>query len=120
MEDVQSGTDREKRNRVFKSPGERGDPRALSAFVNCCDDQDPEIRIHTIEALSRLRSRRSVPTLIEHLDNENEFPEARQKAAMALAVFHGHRAIECLMDHVNNEDEDPGMREYIAVLTGGK
>jgi len=120
IEDVQSGKEREERIRALKSLGERGDPRAVSALVNCCDDQDPEIRINAIYALSRLRSGRSVPTLIEHLDNENELPEARQKAAMALAVIHSHRAIECLMDHVNNEDEDPALREYIAVLIGGK
>jgi len=120
MEDVIRGKNREDRIRAVKSLGERGDPRAVSALMSCCDDQDPEIRIHAIDALSRLRSGRSVPTLIEHLDNENELPEARQKAAMALAVIHSHSAIECLMAHVNNENEDPALREYIAVLIGEK
>lgn len=120
IEDVQSGNEREERIRALKSLGERGDPRAVSALLICCDDQDQEIRIQAINALSMLRSGRSVPTLIEHLENENEVPEARQKAAMALAVIHSYRAIECLMDHVNNEDEDPALREYIAVLIGGR
>ena len=119
MEDVMNGKEREERIRAMKSLGVRGDPRAVVTLMNCCDDQDPKIRIYAIDALSRLKSGRSVPTLIEHLDNENELPEARQKAAMALAAIHSHSAIECLMEHVNNEDEDPSLREYIAVLIGG-
>ncbi len=119
MEDVMSGKDREDRIRAVKSLGERGDPRAVETLVECCGDQDPEIRIHAIEALSRLKSGRSAPILIEFLDNEDELPEVRQKAAQALAEIHSHSAIECLMDHVNNEDEDPALREYIAVLIGG-
>jgi len=120
MEDVMNGKDREDRIRAVKSLGERGDPRAVGTLMNCCDDPDPDIRVHAIDALSRLRSGRSVPTLIEYLDNKNELPKVRQKAAMALAVIHSHRAIGCLMDHVNNEDEDPALREYIAVLIGGR
>ena len=66
MEDVMSGKDREDRIRAVKSLGERGDPRAVETLMECCGDQDPEIRIHAIEALSRLKSGRSAPILIEH------------------------------------------------------
>jgi HEAT repeat protein len=118
MEDVMGGKGREDRIRGLKTLGERGDPRAVVALMSCCEDPDPGIRIHAIEALSRLKSGRSVPTLIEHLDNENELPEARQKAAMALAEIHSYSAVECLMEHVNNEEEDPSLREYIALLVG--
>jgi HEAT repeat protein len=118
MEDVMSGKDREERIRGMKTLGERGDPRAVVTLMNCCNDSDPEIRIHAIEALSRLKSGRSVPTLIERLDNQNELPEARHKAAMALAEIRSYSAVECLMEHVNNEEEDPSLREYIAVLVG--
>jgi HEAT repeat protein len=120
MENVMSGKDREERIRGVKLLGERGDPRAVVTLMNCCEDKDPDIRIQAIDALSRLKSGRSVPTLIEHLDNENELPEARQKAAMALAVIHSYSAVECLMEHVNNEEEDPSLREYIAILVGGR
>jgi HEAT repeat protein len=119
MEDVMNGKDRENRIRALKSLGDRGDPRAVVTIMGCCEDQDPEIRTQAIDALSRLKSGRSVPTLIKHLDNENELPLTRQKAAMALASIHSISAIECLMDHVNNDDEDPALREYIAVLIGG-
>jgi len=119
MEDVMNGKNREDRIRALKSLGERGDPRAVITLMDCCEDEDHEIRIHAIDALSRLKSGRSVPTLIRHLDNENEVAQTRQKAAMALAAIHSHSAMECLMDHVNNEDEDPALREYIAVLIGG-
>ncbi|MEI6292404.1 MAG: HEAT repeat domain-containing protein [Methanomicrobiales archaeon] len=120
MANVMNGKDREERIRAVKSLGERGDPRAVVTLMNCCDDPDPEIRTHAIDALSLLRSGRSVPTLIRHLDNDSELPQTRQKAAMALAAIHSHSAIECLMDHVDNENEDPALREYIAVLIGGR
>jgi HEAT repeat protein len=120
MEDVTSGTDRDERIRAVKTLGERGDPRAVITLMNCCDDPDQEIRVHAIDALSLLKSGRSVPTLIKYLDNETELPETRQKVAMALAAIHSHSAMDCLMDHVNNENEDPALREYIAMLIGGR
>jgi HEAT repeat protein len=118
MDDVINGKHRDERIRGIQALGDRGDPRAVQTLLYCCSDKDPGLRIQAINALSRLRSGRSVPTLIERLNDENEVPGARESAAEALMAIHCFSATGVLMERVNDENEDPSLREYIAVLLG--
>ncbi len=94
--------------------GESGDPRGVLALMDCCRDEDPEIRRHATDALLKIRSGRSVHVLIERMKDKNEQPVTRQCAAVALAVIRTYSAIEGLKDRFSDADEDPFIRSYVA------
>jgi HEAT repeat protein len=116
MEKARAGELPEDRTRAILSLGERGDPRAVVTLMECCSDTDPVIRMNAIDALTRLKSGRAVPTLIGRLEDPGESLENRCRAAKALAEINTHTSAEGLMTLVNDEEEEPALREYIAVL----
>jgi HEAT repeat protein len=94
--------------------GESGDPRVVLTLVDCCSDEDPEIRRHATEALSQIRSGRAVHALIGRMKDKAEQPVTRQCAAAGLAAIKTYGAIEGLKDRFSDADEDPFIRSYVA------
>jgi HEAT repeat protein len=119
MDEALAGEESEDRTRAIISLGERRDPRAVVTLMECCIDEDPEIRMNAIDALCKLKSGRAVPVLVERLNDQGEFHENRCLAAMALAATRTNTAIAGLNEIVNNENEDPALREYVAVVMEG-
>jgi HEAT repeat protein len=93
--------------------GNSGDPRAVRSLVDCCQDQDPEIRHRAIEGLQNLRSGRAVGVLIDRLRDKGELPETRQRAAAALATIRSYSAIQELKNRHMDTDEDGTLRSFI-------
>jgi HEAT repeat protein len=94
--------------------GESEDPRAVRPLMDCCADNDPQIRLHATEALTKLRSGRAVPVLIERLRDKNEQLGTRKQAAVALAAVRSFSAIAGLRDLYGDMEEDPALRSYVA------
>ena len=94
--------------------GNSGDPRVVLPLVDCCSDEDPEIRRHATEALFKLKSGRAVQALIDRMKDKAEQPQTRQCAAAALAAIRTYSAIEGLKDRFSDADEDPFIRSYVA------
>jgi HEAT repeat protein len=94
--------------------GDSGDPRVVLTLMDCCSDEDPEIRRHATEALSKIRSGRAVHALIGRMKDKAEQPVTRQCAAAALAAIRTYSAIEGLKDRFSDADEDPFIRSYVA------
>ena len=94
--------------------GESEDPRAVRPLMDCCVDRDPLIRLHATEALSKLRSGRAVPVLIERLRDRNEQLGIRKQAAAALASVRSYSAIAGLRDLYADMEEDPALRSCVA------
>jgi HEAT repeat protein len=93
--------------------GNSGDPRAVRSLIDCCKDQDPEIRLRAIEGLHNLRSGRAVDVLIDRLRDKGELPETRQRAAAALATIRSYSAIQELRIRNADTDEDGVLRSFI-------
>ena len=93
--------------------GSSRDPRAVRSLIDCCKDQDPEIRLRAIEGLQSLRSGRSVEVLIERLRDKRELHKTRQRAAVALATIRSYRAIQELKNLVVDTTEDGALRSFI-------
>jgi HEAT repeat protein len=93
--------------------GNSRDPRAVRSLIDCCKDQDPEIRLRAIEGLQSLRSGRSVEVLIERLRDKRELHKTRQRAAVALATIRSYRAIQELKNLVVDTTEDGALRSFI-------
>jgi HEAT repeat protein len=94
--------------------GESEDPRAVRPLMDCCADNDPLIRLHATEALTKLRSGRAVPVLVERLRDKNEQLGTRKQAAVALAAVRSFSAIAGLRDLYGDMEEDPALRSYVA------
>jgi HEAT repeat protein len=93
--------------------GNSGDPRAVRSLVECCQDQDPEIRIRAIEGLKNLRSGRSVEVLAGRLRDKDELPEIRQRAAETLATIRSFGAIRELRNRHTDAGEDERIRTFV-------
>lgn len=93
--------------------GNSGDPRAVRSLTGCCQDPDPEIRLHAIEGLKNLRSGRSVEALANRLRDRNELPEIRQRAAATLAAIRSFGAVRELRARHEDAEEDDGIRTFI-------
>jgi HEAT repeat protein len=94
--------------------GESEDPRAVRPLMDCCADSNPLIRLHATGALSRLRSGRAVPVLVERLRDKREQPETRKQAAAALAAIRSYSAIAGLRDLYADTGEDSALRSFVA------
>jgi HEAT repeat protein len=94
--------------------GDSGDPRGVLTLMDCCRDEDPDIRRHATEALFKIRSGRAVHALVERMKDKGEQPVTRQCAAAALAAIRTYSAIEGLKDRFSDADEDPFIRSYVA------
>lgn len=93
--------------------GDSGDPRAVRPLMECCDDENPDIRQSATRALCRLQSPRAVGTLVERMCDKDELMETRKQAAMALAVIRGYTATEGLKRISCDDSEDPAFLMYI-------
>ena len=107
--------DRSPKERIWAvmALGNSGDSRAVLSLIDCCKDQDPEIRLRAIEGLQSLRSGRSVEVLIERLRDKRELHKTRQRAAVALATIRSYRAIQELKNLVVDTTEDGALRSFI-------
>ncbi len=94
--------------------GESGDPRVVTPLIECCRDQDAEVRRHATEALHKLRSGRAVTVLIERLRDRSEQLPTRQQAAAALAQIRTHDAVEELKERLSDTEETEGIRAYVS------
>jgi HEAT repeat protein len=108
--------DRGEKERIWAviALGESDDPRAVRPLMDCCADNNPQIRLHATEALFKLRSGRAVSVLVERLRDKNEHLVTRERAAAALARVRSYTAIEGLRDLYSNTDEDPALRSFVA------
>lgn len=108
MAGAQGGLDRKDRSDAVIRMGESGDPRLVLTPIACCNDRDADIRRYATEAFSKLRSGRSVESLIERLLDANEQPATRRAAAAALVRIRTYRAVEglscCLATRVVDGD----------------
>jgi HEAT repeat protein len=93
--------------------GNSGDPRAVRSLIDCCQDQNPEIRRGAIEGLQNLRSGRAVSVLIDRLRDKEELPETRQRAASALAAIRSYSAVQELRSLYADTSEDDTLRSMI-------
>jgi HEAT repeat protein len=113
IEKVMAGRSPEERIRAITELGTSGDYRAVGSLIDCCHDQDPEIRRGAIVGLQRLRSGRAVGVLIDRLRDKDELPETRQHAAAALAAIRSFRAVQELRVRYADTDEDRALRFFI-------
>lgn len=90
--------------------GDSGDPRAVRTLIECCYDDNPDIRMYAIEALGKLRSGRSGPALIARLNDRTEQPGLRKSAAAALAAIGSFGAIEALNERALDTREEQEIR----------
>jgi HEAT repeat protein len=93
--------------------GNSRDPRAVQSLIDCCRDQNPEIRLRAIEGLQSLRSGRSVEVLIERLRDKRELYETRKRAVVALATIRSYSAIQELKNRLVDSNEDGALRSLI-------
>jgi HEAT repeat protein len=106
--------DNKERIRAVIALGESDDPRAVRPLMDCCTDKDPLLRLHSTEALFKLRSGRAVPVLVGRLRDRNEHLARRERAAAALAAIRSFTAIEGLRDLYADTEEDPALRSFVA------
>jgi HEAT repeat protein len=92
--------------------GNSRDPRAVRPIIECCGDENPEIRQTATRALGRLQSPRAVEALVVRLCDREELLETRKQAAMALAVIRGFSAIEGLKQVCLDDTDDPSLGAY--------
>jgi HEAT repeat protein len=100
--------------------GESRDPRAVIPLTLCCRDENIEIRRIAVEALSALRSVRSIPVLKERAEDKNEDMVVRRKALMALAEIKSFHSLDGLSGLSLDEEEDPVIRRLAARVVAGK
>jgi len=105
------------RIRAVIALGESGDPRAVRPLVNCCSDDNPDIRGYAIEGLEKLKSGRAVDALMDRLKDEDEDQAIRLRAVSALAAIGSYSAIEGLKICRSGE-EDPKIRSCITEVLG--
>ena len=86
IEKVLAERSTEERIRAISELGTSGDYGAVGSLIDCCQDQNPEIRHSAIVGLQNLRSGRAVGVLIDLLRNKNELPETRQRAAAGSGI----------------------------------
>jgi HEAT repeat protein len=113
IEKTMDGRNPKERIWAVMALGNSGDPRAVRSLIDCCKDQDPEIRRRAIEGLQNLRSGRAVDVLIDRLRDKEELPETRQRAAAALAAIRSYSAIQELRYRYADTDEDGTLRSFI-------
>jgi HEAT repeat protein len=90
--------------------GESRDPRAVIPLTACCRDNNREVRKSAVEALSALRSVRSIPALTNLVQDRNEDLIVRRKAMLALADIKSYDALEGLAELSLDTGEDPAIR----------
>ena len=112
-ENVLAERSTEERVRAIRELGVRKDYGAIGSLIECCNDQDPEIRRSAIVGLQHLRSGRAVSVLIDRLRDKDELPETRQHAVSALAAIRSYRAMQELRTRHADMDEDPALRSLI-------
>jgi HEAT repeat protein len=100
--------------------GASRDPRAVVPLTTCCMDKNAEIRRYAVEALSTLRSVRSIPVLIKLVQDRNEDLIVRRKAMIALADIKSYHALEGLAELSMDDDEDPAIRTLAARVLARK
>ena len=103
----------EERMRAITELGSSRDHAAAGLLIDCCHDQDPEIRRSAIIGLQNLRSGRAVSVLIDRLRDKDELRETRQHVASALAAIRSYRAIQELRSRYADTDEDRALRFFI-------
>jgi hypothetical protein len=113
IEKVMAERSTEERIRAITELGTSGDYGAVGSLIDCCRDQDPEIRHRAIVGLQNLRSGRAVSVLIDLLRSKNELPETRQRAAAALASIRSYGAMQELRIRFADVDEDSALRFFI-------
>jgi HEAT repeat protein len=101
------------RIRAIIALGNSGDPRAVQSLIDCCQNQNPEIRLRAIEGLQNLRSGRATCALIERLRDKGELPETRQRAAAALATIRSYGAMVELRNRYTDTEEEGALRSFI-------
>ena len=113
IEKVMAERSTEERIRAITELGTSGDYGAVGSLIDCCRDQDPEIRRNAIVGLQNLRSGRAVSVLIDRLRDKDELPETRQHAASALAAIRSYHAMQELRIRHADTDEDRALRFFI-------
>jgi HEAT repeat protein len=118
IDEVHVSRNRKDRIGAVIEMGESGDPRVVTPLIDCCRDQDAEVRRHATEALHKLRSGRAVTVLLERLQDRSEQLATRQRAAAALALIRTYSAIAGLQDRLTDTDEDDVIRTYVYEVMG--
>jgi len=113
IEKVMGERSPEERIWAIQELGTSGDYGAIGSLIDCCQDQDREIRRSAIVGLRTLRSGRAVGVLIDRLRDKDELPETRQCAAAALAEIRSYRAMQELRIRYADMDEDSALRVFI-------
>jgi HEAT repeat protein len=113
IEKTRAGRDPRERIPSIIELGTSRDPRAVQPLIDCCRDQDPEIRLRAVGGLQNLRNGRSVDVLIERLRDTGELYETRKRAVVALATIRSYRAIQELKNTVVNPNENAAIRSLI-------
>jgi hypothetical protein len=103
----------EERVEIIKGLGNGGNYGAVGSLIDCCHDQDPEIRRTAIVGLQNLRSGRAVDVLVDRLRDKGELPGIRRHAAAALAAIRSYHAIQELRTRYTDPDEDSALRFFI-------
>jgi HEAT repeat protein len=114
IDDISAGAAHDTRISAMVSLGSSRDPRAVTPLTECCRDENTEIRRYAVDALSQLKSVRSVPTLIERAKDKREDSTIRKTAIIALAGIKGHIALEGLVELSLDTHEDPEIRIFAA------
>ena len=118
IDSIGAGAARDTRISAMVSLGSSRDPRAVTPLTECCRDEDREIRQYAVDALSQLKSVRSVPALIERAKDKREDSTTRMSAMTALAGIKGHTALESLVELSLDTGEDPEIRILAARMLG--
>jgi HEAT repeat protein len=118
IDSISIGTAHQTRISAMVSLGSSRDPRAVTPLTDCCRDENREIRQYAVDALSQLKSVRSVPALMERAKDKREDSTIRKTAMMALAGIKGHTALEGLVELSLDTNEDPEIRIFAARMLG--
>lgn len=118
IDEVRGSGNRKDRIGAVIEMGESKDPRVVTPLIDCCRDEDAEVRRYATEALQKLRSGRAVSALLERLQDKGEQLATRQRAAAALALIRTYGAIAGLKDRITDADEDEVIRTYVSEVMG--
>lgn len=107
------------RSWIIRTLGSTADSQAFTAMIEVLSSPEAEERIAAIDALGKIKDKRSFQPLGERLLYDPA-PAVRTAAAKALSLFNDTRAIDLLVRAVSDPDNDTGINAVNALEMFGQ